>query len=118
MPGNDYTFYKTYLNARIITYDTNKDGKRELIVVKNLTPSRLLKNVKIFNASEFYNLEWDSMGLSENWRTRKMGGYVADYQIKDVDNDGQDEIVMVLVTSAGSLVGRESVIAAYKIHPQ
>ncbi|MBP8980450.1 MAG: VCBS repeat-containing protein [Syntrophobacterales bacterium] len=118
MPGNDYTFYNTYLNARIIPYDTNKDGKRELIVVKNLTPSRLLKNVKIFNASEFYNLEWDSMGMVENWHTRKMGGYVADYQIKDADNDGQDEIVMVLVTSAGALVGRESVIAAYKIHPQ
>ncbi len=118
MPGNDYTFYNIYLNARIIPYDTNKDGKRELIVVKNLTPSRILKNVKIFNASEFYNLEWDSMGMVENWHTRKMSGYVADYQIKDIDNDGQDEIVMVLVTSAGSMVGRESVIAAYKIHAQ
>jgi len=118
MPGNDYTFYNTYMNTRIIPYDTNKDGKRELIVVKNLTPSRILKNVKVFTASEFYNLEWDSMGLVENWRTRKMNGYVADYQIKDIDNDGQDEIVMALVTSAGSLVGRESVIAAYKIHAQ
>jgi len=118
MPGNDYTFYNTYLNARIIPYDTNKDGKRELIVVKNLTTSRILKNVKIFTASEFYNLEWDSMGLVENWHTRKMTGYVADYQIKDIDNDGKDEIVMVLVISAGSLVGRESVIAAYNIHAQ
>ena len=118
MPGNDYTFYNTYLNARIIPYDTNKDGKQELIVVKNLTTSRILKNVKIFTASEFYNLEWDSMGLVENWHTRKMTGYVADYQIKDIDNDGKDEIVMVLVISAGSLVGRESVIAAYNIHAQ
>jgi len=118
MPGNDYTFYYTYMNSRIIPYDTNKDGKRELIVVKNLTASRILKNVKIFTSSEFYNLEWDSMSLLENWRTRKMGGYVADYQIKDIDNDGQDEIVMVLVTSSGSLVGRESVIAAYKLHAQ
>ena len=118
MPGNDYTFYYTYMNSRIIPYDTNKDGKRELIVVKNLTASRILKNVKIFTSSEFYNLEWDSMSLLENWRTRKMGGYVADYQIKDIDNDGQDEIVMVLVTSSGSLVGRESVIAAYKLQAQ
>lgn len=118
IPGNDYTFYNTYLNARIIPYDINKDGKRELIVVKNLTASRILKNVKIFTASEFYNLEWDSLGLVENWHTRKMSGYVADYQIKDIDNDGEDEIVMALVTSAGSLTGRESVIAAYKLHAQ
>ena len=118
MPGNDYTFYYTYMNSRILTYDTNKDGKRELIVVKNLTTSRILKNTKIFTSSEFYNLEWDSMSLLENWRTRKMGGYVADYQIKDIDNDGENEIVMVIVTSSGSLVGRESVIAAYKLHAQ
>lgn len=118
MPGNGDTFYNTYLNSRILSYDTNKDGKRQLIVVKNLTASRILKNVKIFTSSEFYNLGWDSMGLSESWRTRKMGGYVADYQIKDIDNDGQDEIVMVIVASSGSLVGRESVIAAYKIHAE
>lgn len=118
LPGNDIGFYNTYLNSRIIAYDMNKTGKRDLIVLKNLTASRILKNVKIFTASEFYNLGWDSMGLSENWRTRKMGGYVADYQIKDIDNDGQDEIVMALVTSSGSMVGRESVIAAYKIHAE
>jgi TolB-like protein len=118
LPGNGIGFYNTYLNSRIIAYDMNKTGKRDLIVLKNLTASRILKNVKIFTSSEFYNLGWDSMGLSENWRTRKMGGYVADYQIKDIDNDGQDEIVMALVTSSGSIVGRESVIAAYKIHAE
>ena len=116
--GNDIDFYNTYLNSRILAYDLNKDGKRQLLVLKNLTASRILKNVKIFTSSEFYNLSWDSMGLSESWRTRKMGGYVADYQIKDIDNDGQDEIVMALVTSSGSMVGRESVIAAYKIHAE
>ena len=118
MPGNDITFYNTYMNSRILSYDTNEDGKRELIVVKNLTASRILKKTNIFTSSEFYNLGWDSISLLENWRTRKMGGYVADYQIKDIDNDGQDEIVMVIVTSSGSLVGKESVIAAYKIHAQ
>jgi TolB-like protein len=116
--GNDVTFYYSYLNSRILAYDINKTGKRDLIVLKNLTASRILKNVKIFTSSEFYNLGWDSMGLSENWRTRKMGGYVADYQIKDIDNDGKDEIVMALVTSSGSMVGRESVIAAYKINAE
>jgi len=118
MVGNEMSVYNTYLNSRILAYDINKDGKRQLLVLKNLTASRILKNVKIFTSSEFYNLTWDSMGLSESWHTRKMGGYVADYQIKDIDNDGQDEIVMALVTSSGSMVGRESVIAAYKIHAE
>jgi hypothetical protein len=33
-------------------------------------------------------------GPSENWKTRKINGYVADYQFKDIDNDGQNEIVL------------------------
>lgn len=117
--GEDKSQDHYYLNSRIIPYDTNKDGRRELIVVKNISPiGRVLKNVRTFTSSEFYNLEWDGMGLVENWHTRKMSGYVADYQIKDIDNDGENEICMALVISAGSLTGKSSVIAAYKINVQ
>ncbi|MCX5827757.1 MAG: hypothetical protein NTV58_07125, partial [Deltaproteobacteria bacterium] len=35
MVGNDITFYNTYLNSRILAYDLNKDGKRQLLVLKN-----------------------------------------------------------------------------------
>jgi len=117
--GDDVTNYYTYLNSRIIPYDTNKDGRRELIVVRNHSSvGRYMKNVRIFTASEFYNLEWDQMGFVENWHTRKMSGYVADYQIKDADNDGENEVVMALVVPGGSVFGKSSVIASYKITVQ
>jgi len=117
--GDDVTNYYTYLNSRIIPYDTNKDGRRELIVVRNHSSvGRYMKNVRIFTASEFYNLEWDQMGFVENWHTRKMSGYVADYQIKDADNDGENEVVMALVVPGGSIFGKSSVIASYKITVQ
>ena len=29
----------SYINLRILTYDTNKDGKREIIIVKNISSS-------------------------------------------------------------------------------
>lgn len=107
------------VNTRIVTCDTNKDGKKEFIIVKNLSAvGRVLKNVKIFSASEIYNLEWDGMGLTENWRTKKINGYVADYQLKDVDNDGQNEVVLALVLSVGASLQEKSVIAAYKLNPQ
>jgi len=42
-------------------------------------------------------------------------GYVADYQFKDIDNDGEKEIVLAVVLSTGpSLTGR-SVVAVYKM---
>jgi hypothetical protein len=109
----------TFINSRILTLDTGKDGKKEIIIVKNLSSvGRVLKNVKVFTSSEIYDLEWDGLGLVENWKTRKISGYVADYQLKDVDNDGQKEIVLALVLSVGGAMSDQSVIVSYKMSPQ
>lgn len=105
-----------YLNPRILTYDINKTGKREIFIARNDSPTgRIFQNLKVFTSTEFYNLQWDSLGLSENWHTKKMGGYAVDYQIKDVDNDGEDDIVIAMVVSSGALSNRSSVIISYKL---
>ncbi|MGV8080468.1 MAG: FG-GAP-like repeat-containing protein [Syntrophales bacterium] len=109
---------KYWVNTRILTTDLNKDGRREILMVKNISASaRIMRNVKLYTSSEFYNIEWDGIGMVENWRTRKINGYVADYQYKDVDNDGENEIVMALVLSTGMSFGETSVLAAYKMTP-
>jgi len=106
----------TFINSRILTLDTGKDGKKEIIVVKNLSSlGRVLKNIKAFTSSEIYDLEWDGLGFVENWKTRKISGYVADYQMKDIDNDGQKEIVLALVLSVGASLSDQSVIVSYKM---
>ena len=105
-----------YVNLRIPTYDTNKDGKKEIIIVKNMDSSgRAFKRAKYFTSSEIYNLEWDGMGMAENWRTKKINGYVADYCIKDIDNDGKPEIVLALVMSVGLSLSDRSVIVVYRL---
>ena len=105
-----------YINLRIVTYDTNKDGKREIIVVKNLSSaSRMFQRLKLFTAAEVYNLEWEGMGMVENWRTKKISGYVADYQFKDIDNDGENEVVLALVLSVGGSIRDRSVIVTYSL---
>ncbi|MCX5837464.1 MAG: FG-GAP-like repeat-containing protein [Deltaproteobacteria bacterium] len=106
----------SYINLRILTYDTNKDGKREVIIVKNLSSAgRVFQRVKLFTSAEVYNLEWDGMGMVENWRTKKINGYVADYQFKDIDNDGENEVVLALVLSVGGAIKDRSVIVVYKL---
>jgi TolB-like protein len=110
---------KTYINVRIITYDINNDGKREIIIVKNMSSSgRLFENIRSFTKSEIYNLQWDGMGISVNWKTRPIQGYVADYQFKDIDNDGENEIVLALVTTSGGITKPRSQLAAYDLKLQ
>ena len=108
-----------YINIRILTYDTNRDGKREIIIVKNASPTaRTFQRIKLFTSAEVYNLEWDGMGMVENWRTKKIAGYVADYQFKDIDNDGENDIVLALVMTTGASLKGRSVIVSYSLKGQ
>ena len=112
---NDKERY-AYANLRILTFDTNKDGKKEIIIAKNLSSTgRIFKKLKLFSSSEIYNLEWDGMGMAENWHTKKINGYIADYCIKDIDNDGKPEIVLALVQSVSTSLSNKSVIVIYKL---
>jgi TolB-like protein len=106
----------TFFNLRMITYDLNKDGKKELVLVKNLSATgRIMKNAPLFTGAEVYAFEWDGLGLSELWRSRRISGYAADFQIADIDNDGQDEIVLALVLSVGPTLKTNSCLVAYKL---
>jgi TolB-like protein len=105
-----------YVNLRILTYDTNKDGKKEMIIVKNISSvGRLFKNYRLFTSSEIYDLEWDKLGMSEKWRTKKINGYVADYAVKDVDNDGKPELVLALNLNVGLSLKEKSAIVIYEL---
>ncbi len=105
----------TYINSRILTYESKKDKKKEIIVIRNLSATgQIFKNIKSYTSSEIYELEWDGLGLLENWKTKKINGYIADIQFKDIDNDGENEIILALVsTKLGSK--SSSTIVVYKM---
>ena len=106
-----------YINQRILTRDANGNGKREILLVRNNSASgRLFQSVKLFTSAEICDLEWDGAGMVENWRTSKISGYVADYQFKDIDGDGESEIVLALVLTGSWSVKDRSVIVAHKLN--
>lgn len=111
--------FGVYINLRILTYDTNKDGKKEIIIVKNASPTGgYFSRIKFYTSSEIINLEWDGLSLLENWRTRKINGYVADYQLKDMDNDGENEVVLLVVVSMGPMSRGKYALVSYKLTSQ
>jgi hypothetical protein len=105
-----------YVNLRIINCGIGKEGSVELIVAKNFSQERRwFENLRIFTSGEVYDLEWDGLGLAEKRRTKKIQGYVADYQIKDINNDGRPAVVIALVTSGYLARKPVSVVVAFTI---
>lgn len=102
---------KVYVRSRILISDTDHDGRKEVVIVRNMSSiGRILKNLKVYNRSEICSLAWDGIGLQEKWKTKKIQGYVADYQLKDIDNDGQNEIVLAVGITSG-----KSAVVAYEL---
>jgi hypothetical protein len=52
--------------------------------------------MKTYESGEIYNLIWEDNSLTTNWKTKEIKGYIVDYQIKDADNDGNQELVVAV----------------------
>jgi TolB-like protein len=87
---------RIFITGRLIARDLDGDGVYEVIVNKNQTSS-FFQKAKTFEKGEIYNLVWEENNLTTNWKTREVEGYIADFQVKDADNDGTEELVVVVV---------------------
>ncbi len=103
-----------YIPARIIVEDLDKDGETDIIANRNKsTTFRLTERYRIFSSGEIVCLSWKAIGLGENWVTQKIPGYVADYSLKDLDNDGKADLVCAVVRldPAGVKEGTTTIIS-------
>jgi hypothetical protein len=108
---NDYI----YLFQRIHVKDIDKDGKNEVMVVKNkvTTTGRIFKRLRTFGSGRVECLAWEDFGLYTKWKTRDVPKYISDCVIADFDNDGKDELVFSVVAKTGIFSGKDrSFIAA------
>lgn len=98
--------WRVYVPGRIVVKDLDGDGLNEVIINRN-QPSGLglLERARSFESGEVHNLIWEQDSLVSNWKTRELGKYVADFQVKDADNDGNDDLAVAVVEShrAGAL---------------
>jgi hypothetical protein len=105
-----------YYPMRILIKDINKDGKNDVITVRNQRLSELI-SYRSFTYGEIEVRNWDGIGLAVLWKTRKLSGYFSDFAVGDFDNDGQDELVAALVIETGSVVTTKpkSALIAYEL---
>jgi hypothetical protein len=98
--------WRVYIPGRIITKDLEGDGIKEVIVKKNHRSSRLFERVRNYEMGEIYSLVWQDGYLDTYWKTREINGYISDFQVKDVDNDGDEELVAAVV-DLGNITDRK-----------
>jgi len=95
-PG-DAPAWRVFIPGRILIRDLNGDGTPQIIVNKNeFSSGRLSDRIRTYEKGEIHGLIWEEDTLIASWKTREIKGYIADYQVKDVDNDGNAELVVAV----------------------
>ncbi len=106
-----------YLPVRIIVRDADGDGKTDVLAVNNTDAANLLlQRTRLYTSGHVESMTWDAFGLRMAWRTREISGAVSDMALADIDNDGEDELVVSVIKKVSSVLGAgKSFIAAQEI---
>jgi len=109
-----------YLPPRMIVADIDGDGKKELIVIKNTSSSPYTSRYKAFSDGKIVLLSWSGMALDPVWETRRLTGCISDFQIKDLDGDGNLDLVLAVIqdTEVKLMKDARSVIVGYSLAKQ
>jgi hypothetical protein len=115
-------YKETYIPSRILVTDIDKDGSEDIIL--NLNPSTLttvLPRLIQYMSGTMVGLKWSGLGLEELWRTRKIDGYVVDYQVNlpagKKESGAESELFIGVVLNSGTLEALTSDESTVVIYP-
>jgi hypothetical protein len=115
--GPESFFRSIFLPIRIVAKDLSGDGKDEVMTVFNeFSTGSHLSKTRAYDKGHIVGLAWDGINLTEAWRTQDIPGYIADFQVKDEDNDGRDELVTVSVNSHPLGTPVRSILLVFKLY--
>ena len=107
------------IKNRILHRDLDRDGEVEVVLNRNITSKigRFFDKSREYKKGEIVNLIWRGNSLEENWKTKILEGYIADFQIDDIDNDGFKDLVITLITEFGGTKTKPaSHLVSYKLN--
>jgi len=108
---------RIYVPSRIIITDLDNDGQNDVLINKNLSSaSRIFKNLKSYPSGELHALTWNGIALTEQWRTRKIDGYIADYKLIRQGNTAELLVGLMLRAGAAEILGpKTSTVLMYQL---
>lgn len=94
-----------YLNPRIQFYRPGDEGKSNVITIRNEDSTGGLGRYKRFKKGNIEIMNWDGIALSPVFRTKSVQGWISDFAIFDIDDDGGNELVVSVCAPSGILGG-------------
>jgi len=109
-PAGSMEFRYVFPKARI-----GIDGNNEILVPAN-EGSRIMARNPSFGSSRLMAMQWDGYTLRQVWHTQPLEGYLADFRLADIDNDGHPEAVLAEAFTSGTFLhSTRSALFAYKL---
>lgn len=115
-------YKETYIPSRILVADVDHDGTDDIILNMNpATLSTVVPRMIQYTSGTLVGLKWNGLGLEEMWRTRKIDGYVVDYQVKSqsmkIKEGEEDELFIGVVLNSGTFEALTSDQSTVVIYP-
>jgi len=88
------TLNRTILPQRLFITDLDNNGINELVTVSNQNfTKRYFIGKRFYLNGHIECLVWNGYKLKTEWMSKKYSGYISDYDIGDLDNNGKIEII-------------------------
>ena len=101
-PTDPKNMERRYLPQRVFFTDLDRDGQNEIVVVKNRDLSgQYFSRFRAFKNGRIECLAWTRLAVKTKWQTDDVSGYISDYAIGDIDNDGREEVLFAVSTGTG-----------------
>nr|WP_319491344.1 FG-GAP-like repeat-containing protein [uncultured Desulfobacter sp.] len=118
--GGDATYQeREYLNPRIKFHPVGEDQKEKVfLITNNELGGGAFGRIKRFKDGRVEIMSWNGIALAPVFQTVPLQGWVSDFDIADIDNDGVDELVISVVTrSKVAILAKDqtSNIISYKL---
>ncbi|MBU1709735.1 MAG: VCBS repeat-containing protein [Proteobacteria bacterium] len=105
-----------YIPSRIIVTEVNNDGIVDVIVKKDSAESsRLMADSKQYPSGALHALSWNGISLATVWQTNKIDGYIADYQLREI-NGKKILFVGILLQEKGVFDSAISTVLMYPVN--
>lgn len=110
---------REYFNPRIKFHPVGEDQKKKVfLITNNELGGGAIGRIKRFKEGRVEIMSWNGIALAPVFQTAPLQGWVSDFNIADIDNDGIEEMVISVVTRSKIAIladDKTSNIISYKL---